>query len=147
MCLTELAGRPGMEVPRDRVELRTLLFVTEPRCLTLVVHWVHCTRQIRPKARWVIKMTAFWNIALRSVAEVDQLLRGVYCLHHQGNKRQWTRLKRRSTSRPYGTTYQKAVIFILAAMRTWNFTKWRTEYRQLSASTLCKFLCWNGIVQ
>jgi hypothetical protein len=30
-----------------------------------------------------MKMTAFWNMALSSLVEVDQLFRGAYCLHHQ----------------------------------------------------------------
>jgi hypothetical protein len=29
-----------------------------------------------------VKMTAFWDVALCSLVEVDQHFRGVYCLHH-----------------------------------------------------------------
>jgi hypothetical protein len=32
-----------------------------------------------------MKMTAFWDIALCSLVEVDQLFRGAYCLHHQAD--------------------------------------------------------------
>jgi hypothetical protein len=30
-------------------------------------------------------MTAFWDIEPFNRIEVDQLFRGAYCLHHQGN--------------------------------------------------------------
>jgi hypothetical protein len=31
-------------------------------------------------------MTAFWDIALCSLEEVDQHSKGAYCFHHQGDK-------------------------------------------------------------
>jgi hypothetical protein len=34
-----------------------------------------------------MKMIAFWDIVQCSLTVVDQRLRGVYCLHHQGNHR------------------------------------------------------------
>jgi hypothetical protein len=41
--------------------------------------------------------------------------------HRHDDGRQYAPLKRRSTStRPHGATFQKAVMFILAAVRTWN---------------------------
>jgi outer membrane phospholipase A len=33
-----------------------------------------------------MKMSAFWDIALCSLIEVDQHFRGAYCLHHRGYK-------------------------------------------------------------
>jgi hypothetical protein len=32
---------------------------------------------------WKLKVTSFWDIALRSLVEVDGLFRDGYCLHHQ----------------------------------------------------------------
>jgi hypothetical protein len=63
-----------------------------------------------------------------NLVEVDWCFRGAYCLHHQGEDRSslwwWTQyipLKRRCTStRLHGTVSQKAVMFMLAAVRTWN---------------------------
>jgi hypothetical protein len=63
-----------------------------------------------------LKTTALWEIALCSVVEVARCFRGAYCLHHRGKERL---LKRRSTStRLHGAMFRKAVIFILAAVRT-----------------------------
>jgi hypothetical protein len=53
-------------------------------------------------------MRAFWDMAPCSLVAGDWRLRGSYCLHHQ------------STLRLYGAVSQKALIFILAAMRTWT---------------------------
>jgi hypothetical protein len=33
-----------------------------------------------------VKMTAFWDIAPRSLVEVNRRFRGAYCLHHQGDE-------------------------------------------------------------
>jgi hypothetical protein len=61
-----------------------------------------------------MKMTAFWDVAPCSLVEVDRFFRGEDCLHHK-----YAPLKRRPAStRLRGTTSQKAVIFILLAMRT-----------------------------
>jgi hypothetical protein len=32
-----------------------------------------------------MKVRAFWDIAPRSLVEVDQRFRGAYCLHHDGD--------------------------------------------------------------
>jgi hypothetical protein len=70
-----------------------------------------------------LRMTAFWDIALCSLIEVDWHFRGVYCLHHQGDQwKQCAPLKCRSTLRLHGAMAYKAVVFILAAMGTWNLT-------------------------
>jgi hypothetical protein len=68
-----------------------------------------------------MKMAAFWDLAPCSL-EVDRCFRGAYCLH-QGDDHPddggSAHLKHRSTStRLHGTTYQKAAIFVLAAVRT-----------------------------
>jgi len=66
-------------------------------------------------------MTAFWDIVPCSLVEVDRCFRGAYWLHHQGDDHApvWCQ----STSmRLNGALSQKAVIFILTATRTWNFT-------------------------
>jgi hypothetical protein len=52
----------------------------------------------------VKKMDVFWDVALYSLVETDRRFRGAYCIHYQG--------------RLHGTTPQKAVIFVLAAVRT-----------------------------
>jgi hypothetical protein len=49
----------------------------------------------------IIKMAAFWDLALCSLAEVDQRFRYGYCLHHQD-----------------GAISQKDTISITAAVRT-----------------------------
>jgi hypothetical protein len=33
-----------------------------------------------------LMMAAFWDIAPRNLAEVDQRITGAYCLHHQGDE-------------------------------------------------------------
>jgi hypothetical protein len=32
-----------------------------------------------------MQMTAFWDIALCGLVEIDRHVRGAYCLHHQGS--------------------------------------------------------------
>jgi hypothetical protein len=34
-----------------------------------------------------MKVTAFWDMALCSLVEVDRRFRGAYCLHRQGDHR------------------------------------------------------------
>jgi hypothetical protein len=51
-----------------------------------------------------LKMIAFCDISPCSLVELERRFRGAYCLHH------------------LSTMSQKAVIFILAAVRTWNVT-------------------------
>jgi hypothetical protein len=58
-----------------------------------------------------------------SLVGVDQRLRGSFCLHHSSPWWLWqyAPLKHRSTqTRLPGTTSQKVLIFIVAAVRTWN---------------------------
>jgi hypothetical protein len=63
-----------------------------------------------------LKTTAFWDVAPCTLMEVDRRFRGASCLHHQATNRP---LKRRSTStRQHGAASQKAVIFVLAGVRT-----------------------------
>jgi hypothetical protein len=57
---------------------------------------------------------------------VDRRLRGEHCLHHQGD-----------VTTLHGAISQKALTFILAAVRTWNLTKyyfvlWATSVAQSS---------------
>jgi hypothetical protein len=62
-------------------------------------------------------MMALWDIASCNLIEVDQSFRGAYCFH------QYAPLKHKSTSlRLHGAISQKAVIFILATVRTRNLT-------------------------
>jgi hypothetical protein len=62
----------------------------------------------------------FWVI-LPCRMIVDWRFRGVYCLHHQGWRRQYAPLKRRSTIILHGSITQKTALnIILAAVRTWN---------------------------
>jgi hypothetical protein len=69
-------------------------------------------------------MIAFWNIAPRSLIEVNQCFRGVYCLHYFPNdKDSATPLKHWSSSmRLHGIISLKAIIFILAFVRTRNLS-------------------------
>jgi hypothetical protein len=61
-----------------------------------------------------LKMTAFSDIALCSLVEVDRRFRGGYFIMSDN-----VPLKRRSAStRLHGAVSQKAVIFVLAAVRT-----------------------------
>jgi hypothetical protein len=71
------------------------------------------------------KTAAFWDVAPCSLFEVDQRFRGAYCPPSSDVSpwwwRQYASLKRRSAlTRLHRTISQKAVIFILAASRTWN---------------------------
>jgi hypothetical protein len=61
-----------------------------------------------------MKLTAFWDIKLCRLVEVDGRFRGDYCHHHQGDE--WLMIWL------HGAISQKAVNFILAALRTWNQT-------------------------
>jgi hypothetical protein len=56
-----------------------------------------------------VKMTVFWGVAPCSLIE------------HEGRFRVAS-LKRQSSTRLHGATSQKTVIFMLAAVRTWNPT-------------------------
>jgi hypothetical protein len=72
-----------------------------------------------------LKMTAFWHVALCSLVELDQRFRGANCLHSFSCwRRQYTPLKCWSAStRLQGATSQKAVIIMVATVRTWNLTE------------------------
>jgi hypothetical protein len=61
-------------------------------------------------------ITAFWDAAPCSLTEIDQRFRGAYCLIAL---RQQIPLKHRSIStKLHAATFLKAVIFIIAAVRT-----------------------------
>jgi hypothetical protein len=71
---------------------------------------------------WFRRWQAFWDVALCSLVEEYRRVGGAYCLNHSSPWwwRQYPRLKCRSTfTRLHNATSQKAVIFILAAVRTW----------------------------
>jgi hypothetical protein len=57
-----------------------------------------------------VKMTAYWDVAPCSLIGVDRCFRGAYCLHDQPDGGGSMRL--------HGATSQKALIFILTAVRT-----------------------------
>jgi hypothetical protein len=66
------------------------------------------------------KITILWDISQSSLLQIYRCVRGVYCLRHQGDE---CPPKHPSTStRLHISISQKAVIFILAAVRTWNLT-------------------------
>jgi hypothetical protein len=79
-----------------------------------------------------------------SLVRVERRFRGAYSLHYQPwSKRQQAPLKRRSTYRSlYDAISQKAVIFILAAVRTWISSRevclhnWNCSYRALTRQVL-----------
>jgi hypothetical protein len=64
-----------------------------------------------------MKMTVFWDVAPCSLVEIYLRFRGAYCLNHQGNDGRGG-----THHRNVGlvATSQKIVIFIFAALRTWN---------------------------
>jgi hypothetical protein len=76
-----------------------------------------------------MKMAVVWVVAPCSLVEVHRRFRGTCCLHYHSLPWWWRQqvlLKRRWTSTGlHGATTQKTaikVIFILAAVRTWNPT-------------------------
>jgi hypothetical protein len=76
----------------------------------------------------MLNMTAFRYTASCSLVEFDRRFKREYCLHHQSDEYPWwwrkyAPLKRRSIS-------HNAVIFILAVVRTWNFTKLMVSSKQ-----------------
>jgi hypothetical protein len=82
-------------------------------------------------------MTIFWDVAPCSQVEVYRRFKGACCLHHEG----FLIMEAGSISetlvtstRPHGTTTQKTVIFILAAVRTWDLTLWS---RVIAALKFC----------
>jgi hypothetical protein len=93
-----------------------------------------------------MKMTAFWNTPLCSLAEVDQhFIRGAHCLHLQvgddpsspSSWRQYAPLKRQSTSmRLHGPISQLAVIFTFTTVRTWNL---ETKKKSMLSICTCHF--------
>jgi hypothetical protein len=84
-----------------------------------------------PRTWSTMNKIASWDIVPCSL-RVDWRFRGLYCLHRQGDEyllpwwwRQYALLNHQSTPRLHSSVYQKAIIFVLATMRTWNVT-WST---------------------
>jgi hypothetical protein len=93
-------------------------------------------------------MTAFWDVVPCSLMEGDQCFRGVYCLPSSGQSswRQFAPLKHQTTSmRLHSATFKKAVIFILATIRTGSLPKKILYLRYKKHSGLNPRLC--GIQQ
>jgi hypothetical protein len=68
-----------------------------------------------------INMIVFWDVASCSLVEIDRRFRGAYCLHHQddydddgGSRYLWNVS---ISTRLHGTTSQKILIFMIAAVR------------------------------
>jgi hypothetical protein len=122
-------------------------------CVILMGFW-YLVSDIYKKSLWVLifvrtlyrsiitqnspalNMTAFWDIAPCGLVKVDRRFRDAYCLYLQGSLPwlwgQYAPLNRRSTStRLYGAIPQKALIFILATVRTWNLTFVTLLWKQL----------------
>jgi hypothetical protein len=81
------------------------------------------TKQPEPITRAVAaktKVTVFWDAASCSLVEVYRRFRGVYSLHHQGPDGDSKHLWNVGKLPDHGAASQKTVIFILAAVRTWN---------------------------
>jgi hypothetical protein len=62
-----------------------------------------------------MKMTVFWDAAPCSLVKIDRRFGGAYCFHRLGDPSISTWL--------HSVTSQKTVMFILAAVRTWNLTQ------------------------
>jgi hypothetical protein len=58
----------------------------------------------------IVIMSVYYDVALCSLADIDQHFRGAYCLQHQGDESISTTL--------CGLMSQKTVIFTLVAVRT-----------------------------
>jgi hypothetical protein len=66
-----------------------------------------------------MKMSDLWNVASCSLVEIDWRFRSAHCFQHQGDDSSSVSV----STTVHGATFQKTVIFILAAVRTWNLTK------------------------
>jgi hypothetical protein len=83
---------------------------------------------------WLIggqKMTVFWDVAPCSFVEIDRRFRGAYCLQHQGSKHIWNVWNVSQFLRDYTAQHPRRLIFILAAVRTWNLNRWTAFYSYL----------------
>jgi hypothetical protein len=87
------------------------------------------------------KIRVFWDVAPRGVDEVGDD-------HCPDDGRQYAPLKGRSTpTRPHGATSRKAVVFALAAVRTWNLTTEKTFFTCLSVCLIALFVSLEEIVE
>jgi hypothetical protein len=71
---------------------------------------------------YTVKTTVFWDIAPCSPVKIDRRFLGAYCIHRGDdgdNYHLWNVGQLCESTR---CTSQKKVIFILAALRMWNFT-------------------------
>jgi hypothetical protein len=82
--------------------------LTAPRRLPFQVLWL-LWNVARCKSKWFMFGIVFWDV-LPCKMIVDRRFRGAYCLHHQG----------------WATLAHSSLNIILAAVRTWNLTKWFT---------------------
>jgi hypothetical protein len=84
-----------------------------------------------------LKIRAFWDVEPCSILGVVRRFRGAYCLHHDHEYiavlMQAVRISETSVypkkTTLHGATSQKAVIFILATVRTYNLTRRRLTSR------------------
>jgi hypothetical protein len=109
-----------MRYDRDRIS-SYFKFRSQHRCNSYHSCFTCVSLLIRTD-RW-LKMTAFWDIALCSLIEVDRSFRGVYCNEVPWWWMQYAPLKRQCTAaRLHSAISQKAIIFTLAAIRNWKLT-------------------------
>jgi hypothetical protein len=100
-CWKQALLRPKNEsensTPAKSLRLSSVL---QARTVMLPNRWWPAIFQVLTVAS--VKMTAYWDITMRNLKEVDWCFRGAYCLHHQGD-----------LMRLHGAIFQKAVIFRL----------------------------------
>jgi hypothetical protein len=72
---------------------------------------------------WVIKMTVSWDVAPCSVVKIDRRFRAPLPSERSPLMTETVRICETSVyTRLHGAVSQKALFFILAAVRTWNLT-------------------------
>jgi hypothetical protein len=83
-------------------------------------HW-----NVDRRAVWPQKNTTFWDTAPYSLVEVDRRFRIACCPDDGGSTHLWNV---RAFTSLYCAIAQKAVLFILASVRTWNITYFTTVW-------------------
>jgi hypothetical protein len=86
----------------------------------------------------MLKISVFWDVAPCSFFGVERRFRDAYCRHHQGVELMEAVRTFESRSAPmtlHGATFQKALIFIIAAVKTWNLTDVTCSHPQVIPSS------------
>jgi hypothetical protein len=89
-------------------------------------------------------MTAFWSIASCILPKVNGYFRDAYCLHHQGDDAGSTHLWKvvGLLQRDHTTICQKALTFIIAAVKTSDLTLYAVEL--LRHQNCTRYICFSS---